>query len=107
MKNIIIAAVVSSAFTFSAVASNVQEAKVKYVGDLQFASFCKAVVNDDVALFKMTLSRFVGELGASRASVLKKVTAQDSVQCAGKDLVEFTQQRNAQMIQSYLQNTKA
>lgn len=106
MKKLAIAVLLSSVVSVSANASIKQQPEVKYVGDMQFASFCKAVVNDDVSLFKMTLNRFVGELGSSRKSVLKRVTEEQSVQCAGKDLLDFTQQRNASSINSYLNTSK-
>lgn len=107
MKKLAIALLLSGSTVFAASASIKQETTVKYVGDMQYASFCKAVVNDDLDLFKVTLSRFVGELGTSRKSVLKRVTAQNSVQCAGHDLVEFTEKRNATKIDSFINSAKA
>lgn len=100
MKKLILATLLS--MSFAASASNAPAEKFRYVGDLQFASFCKAAIENDLNLFKTTLTRFVGELGSSRQRVLSRVLEENSVMCSGKGLVEFTSERNATDIVSFL-----
>ena len=100
MKKLFIATIFT--MSFAASASNAPAENVKYIGDMQFASFCKAVVNNDLGLFKVSLKRFVGELGSTRQRVLDRVLEDGSVQCSGKGLVEFTTERNATLIVSFL-----
>lgn len=102
MKNVILATLLSTAVSFSASAANAPVGKVKFVGDTHYASFCKAVINNDLKLFKISLNRFVGELGASQKRVLARVLENNSVTCAGQDLVEFSQSRNATAIDTFL-----
>ncbi|GAB5379263.1 MAG: hypothetical protein Alis3KO_12500 [Aliiglaciecola sp.] len=105
MKKVILATLFSAAVSFTASASNAP-ANVKYVGDTHFAPFCKAVINNDVKLFKIALNRFVGELGSSQKRVLNRVLESNSVTCAGQDLVDFAQSRKATAIDSFI-STKA
>ncbi|GAA0858693.1 hypothetical protein [Aliiglaciecola litoralis] len=102
MKKLVLATVLSMSFT--GFAANAHDEKIKYAGDLEYASFCKAVVNNDQALFKSSLNRFVGELGSNRKQVLNRVLENDSVKCAGKGLVKFSSERNATEIVTFLNN---
>lgn len=106
MKKVILATLFSAAVSFTATASNAPAKNVKFVGDTHYATFCKAVINNDVKLFKIALNRFVGELGTSQKRVLSRVLANNSVTCAGQDLVNFAQSRNATAIDSFI-STKA
>lgn len=106
MKKLAITILLASSVSFAASASINNDANVKYVGDMKYASFCKAVVNNDVDLFKMTLGRFVGELGSSRERVLDRILA-EGVKCSGADLVEFSTQRKATNIDAYISKKSA
>ncbi len=107
MKNILVAAVISFLFAFTANATMSNNTQVKYVGDTEFASFCKAVLDDNVMLFKRSLNRFVGSLGGNKQGVLQRVLENNSVQCAGQGLVEFSQNRKATEVAKFLSNSAA
>ncbi|GAC16111.1 DUF3718 domain-containing protein [Aliiglaciecola lipolytica] len=102
MKKLVLATLVALSVPFTASAATSSAENVKFVGDLEYASFCKAVINNDVELFKISLNRFVGELGSSRQRVLKRVLADNNVTCSGQSLVEFSAKRNATQVGSFI-----
>ena len=65
MKNVIkvIAAV---ALVASSAAQAASTKPVRFEGDVRFASFCKAVVLDDVRILRSSLARNVGRIGGSQ-----------------------------------------
>ena len=71
-----LAATAALSFAFNAVAAGPQK-DVRFVGDTQFAGFCKAIVLDDVKVLRSSLSRNVGRIGASQREVLRLVTSED------------------------------
>ena len=105
MKKLVLASVVFSALSFTANAS--MKAEVKFVGDVEYASFCKAVVNDNVKLFKRSLKRFVGPLGGSKQDVLNRVLDNNNVQCSGQNLTDFASSRDAQKVAAYITKNAA
>lgn len=105
MKKLVLATLVS--LSVSSVANASMEKNVKFVGDLAYAGFCKAVVNDNVGMFKRSVKRFVGPLGGTKQDVLSRVLNNDNVQCSGKGIVEFVEQRNAKKVAEYLNNSAA
>jgi hypothetical protein len=76
--------------------------KFAFRGDLQYSGFCKAIVSDNLSLLKRTMSRKVGELGASRKDVLRKLVSQDGMTCNGVNLIKFSQLRDATEVYAYL-----
>jgi hypothetical protein len=102
MKKLIIASILASAVSMSANASMESKTNFKFTGDTEFAGFCKAVLNDNVSLFKRSIRGFVGPLGATRQDVLKRVLKNENVSCAGQGLVEFTKQRDAKQVAEFI-----
>jgi hypothetical protein len=82
-------------------------AKFSYVGDLQYADFCKATLSNNVALFKRSVRSQVGLLAASKQEVLDIVLDANNVQCAGLGLVEFSEQRKATAVSEFIFNKQA
>lgn len=101
MKNVIkvIAAV---ALVASSAVQAASTKPVRFEGDVRFASFCKAVVLDDVRILRSSLARNVGRIGGSQREVLRLVTAEDGLTCNGTSLVEFSRQREANAVYQYL-----
>ena len=83
-------------------AVSAHENHIKYVGDMPYAGFCKAVLNDDVSAFKRVVRRFVGFLGTNSQSVMSRVLDEKGVKCDGKSLMIFSETRNATELQAYL-----
>ncbi|WDT87813.1 DUF3718 domain-containing protein [Alteromonas sp. 009811495] len=95
------ALLVSSAITFSVSAAAPQK-DVRFVGETQFAGFCKAIVNDDIKVLRSSLSRNVGRIGASQREVLRMVTSEEGLTCNGSSLIEFSVERDANAVYEYL-----
>ncbi|MBC3765847.1 hypothetical protein [Neptunicella marina] len=76
---------------------------VKFVGDLKFSAFCKAVITDDLALFRTSIARQVGTVASNRKDVLRKLTSEEQgMTCAGSSLVEFAKQRDADEVHAFI-----
>jgi len=89
------------ALTFGASANTDQE-NVRFVGETQYAGFCKAVVLDDVKVLRSNVARNVGRIGASQREVLRMVTAENGLTCNGTNLIKFSEERNADAVRDYL-----
>lgn len=107
MKNILLATLFTAALSSQANATMGSQTNVKFVGDTEFASFCQAVLDDNVALFKRSLRRQLGTLGSTQQNVLARILNSDNVQCAGQGIVEFSQQRDASKVFKFISKGKA
>ena len=76
--------------------------EVRFVGDVNYSTFCKAAVEDNVTMLKRALTQKVGDVAPSRRAVLKKLVAEDGMSCDGFSLVEFSKQRGAQDVYAFL-----
>jgi len=76
--------------------------EVRFVGETQFAGFCKAVLLDDVKILRSNLARNVGRIGASQREVLRLVTSENGLTCNGVDLIKFSVEREANTVYEYL-----
>ena len=81
-------------------AGNFKEAR--YVGDTAFANFCKAAVNDDVRILRSSINRQVGKIGVSEKQVIRLVTGDNGLTCNGESLLNFSKQRDAKEVYSFL-----
>ena len=97
----VLAATATVAFSINASAAAPQK-DVRFVGETQFAGFCKAVINDDVRVLRSSLSRNVGRIGASQREVLRLVTSEDGLTCNGISLIDFAVERDASAVREYL-----
>ncbi|MDU0356243.1 hypothetical protein RS130_22250 [Paraglaciecola aquimarina] len=76
--------------------------KYKFVGDSEFASFCKSAINNDLGQFKRALSRQVGNIASSRQKVLDIALEGNNISCGGVSLTEFFEQNNATNVLEYI-----
>tara|TARA_R110000868_G_scaffold201174_8_gene448756 strand:- start:648 stop:971 length:324 start_codon:yes stop_codon:yes gene_type:complete len=107
MNKLLVSVVVAAAsLSFTANAALEGSKNVKYVGDTEFASFCKAAVNNDADLFKRSVSRQVGVIASSKQRVLDVVLNAENVSCAGKGLVEFSESRQATEVVNFINSVK-
>ncbi|MDC8831235.1 DUF3718 domain-containing protein [Alteromonas gilva] len=97
-----ITAAVLSVMSVASASADVTADGVRFIGDTEFAGFCKAVVKDDVRLLRTSVSRNIGLIGASQREVLKVVKAENGVTCNGVSLVEFSQSRDASNVYQFL-----
>lgn len=96
----VLAATATVAFSINASAAPQKD--VRFVGETQFAGFCKAIINDDVRVLRSSLSRNVGRIGASQREVLRMVTSEEGLTCNGSSLIEFSVKRHADAVHDYL-----
>ena len=97
----VLAATATVAFSINASAAAPQK-DVRFVGETQFAGFCKAIINDDVRVLRSSLSRNVGRIGASQREVLRMVTSEEGLTCNGSSLIEFSVERHADAVHDSL-----
>ena len=104
MKQSVKAILIASSCLLSANSAIAKETSrpAHYVGDLQYASFCRAVVLDDVRVLRASLSRQVGRIAGSHRAVLRRVTEEDGLKCNGESLIDFSKSRNASNVFAYL-----
>ncbi|WP_158971242.1 hypothetical protein [Paraglaciecola sp. L3A3] len=76
--------------------------KYKFVGDQNFASFCKSAINNDLSQFKRAISRQVGNIASSRQRVLDIALEGNNISCGGVSLSEFVEQNNATNVLEYI-----
>ncbi|MCF2948080.1 DUF3718 domain-containing protein [Paraglaciecola aquimarina] len=69
--------------------------KYKFVGDNDYASFCKSALNNDLGQFKRAVNNKVGTLASSRKKVLSIALEGNNISCDGVSLVEFFEKNNA------------
>lgn len=75
-----------------------------FAGDIQFAHFCQAILQDDLSLLRKSVKQQVGELATTRRGVLKRLVSKGGVTCDGSDLLEFSRQRDASQVYAYLKD---
>lgn len=102
MKPLLIS--LTAALSFSASANEPFDKELVFIGNTQFASFCKAVVKDDVGLLRRSFSKKVGVVATSKEGVYELLLQEQNLACNGMGIIEFSKQRNADHVLSYLQN---
>lgn len=101
MKSLIVPILTAASFGVSA--HEPFDKELVFVGNTQFASFCKAVVEDDVSLMRRSFSKKVGVLATSKEGVYELLLEAENLACNGKGIIEFSKERNAEQVLSYLQ----
>lgn len=86
--------------------ASMKSEQLRFAGDMDYSGFCKAVVDDDLRLLKVSVERKVGELSSTRKGVLRKLISETGMTCNGLDLVTFSQLRDAQQVYAYLTQNK-
>lgn len=86
----------------AAVSGPVAAKEFRFIGDTQYAGFCKAVATDDVRGLRANLSRNVGRIAATEREVLRMLTAEDGLTCNGVNLIDFSVQRDASAVHDFL-----
>lgn len=76
--------------------------KYKFVGDRDYASFCKSAINNDLGQFKRAIKSKVGRLASSREEVLNIALEGENISCDGVSLAEFFEKNNATNVLDYI-----
>jgi hypothetical protein len=88
--------------TFTASAAMESSSKMRFSGDIEYSSFCEAVVNDDLDMLKRSVKNKIGLVAISSKGVMRKLISADGVTCNGLDLITFSEQRKASQVNAYL-----
>jgi hypothetical protein len=108
MKKLLLStAICAATISFNASASLKSANNFKFVGDTQYAGLCQAAATNDLGLFKQNVRRHAFHLTASRNKMLTLLVNGDKFQCAGQDLVAFSESRGSQDVADYLVNANA
>ncbi|MDM7859596.1 DUF3718 domain-containing protein [Alteromonas sp. ASW11-36] len=75
---------------------------VKFTGDVRYAGYCKAILENNVSAIRQFANRSVGEVAGSRRGVIRLVSSENGVTCNGKNLVEFSLEKNATDVHAFL-----
>lgn len=105
MKKLLLSVVVATAcacFSLNAVAAMQGGKQFKLVGDTEFAGFCKAIVRNNVDLFKKNVAQQTGALTVTKSQTLDAVLDAMISSCADQDLVTFSQERNPPKVLSLI-----
>ena len=91
----------ASASVGAAINAEKSEDKYRFEGDVQYASFCKAILTDDLSMLKSSIRQKVGYIGSNERSVVRILLSDHGVKCDGENLVEFSIQRDAPNVYAY------
>lgn len=100
MKKTLLAVLALSAFAANAHMKS--GSGYRFAGDTAYSGFCKAVVTNDVDMFKRSLRSKVGLVAPSTRDVLRKLVSTDGMTCNGINLIEFSKQREASEVYAFL-----
>ena len=91
-----------SATAGAALNTDKSEKDYLFKGDVEYATFCEAVLNDDLSLLKTSIRHQLGDVASSKRSALRILLSDNGVKCDGENLVEFSIQREASNVYAYL-----
>ena len=91
-----------SASASAALSTDNSVEKYRFIGDLKYANYCKAILTDDVSMMKKSIRRSVGDIAGNEKRVLRILLSDNGVKCDGESIVEFSVNRKASNIYSYI-----
>lgn len=103
MKKLTLTTLMTVALASSVNAHESHDKEMVFKGDKAFASFCRAVTEDNVRLIHNSFRNKVGVVAESRRDVYRKLLNTDNLSCNGKNLVEFSKEREASEVLAYLE----
>jgi hypothetical protein len=103
MKTLLLSTVICAAtLSFNTSASLKSASNFKFVGDTQYAGLCEAAATNDLGLFKKNVRKHASHLTASKSKLIMLLANGEHFQCAGQDLVAFSESRGSQSIADFL-----
>lgn len=103
MKTKLLSLALAATVAFQATAHEQRQASVTFVGDMEYTSFCKAVLKDDVSLMRRSFNNKVGVVASRKRDVYEVLLSQENLACNGLGIIEFSKERKAEQVLSYLQ----
>ena len=107
MKKLALTAIAAMVFGSQAIAHEAHDTQFVFQGDKSYASFCRAVTEDNVKLIHNSFRNKVGIVATNKKEVFRKLMDSDNLTCNGKGLVEFSKQYDASGVLAYLEKEAA
>ena len=107
MNKLLLSAICTATLSLNVSASLKSANNFKFVGDTQYAELCQAAATNDLALFKRNVKQHGFRLGTSKNKMLSLLANGDNFQCAGQNLVAFSESRGSQNIAHYISGSEA
>ena len=107
MKKLTLAAVAALTLSAGVSAHEAHDKEFVFKGDNAFASFCRAVTQDNVRLIHNSFKNKIGVVAMSKKDVYRKLLDSQNLSCNGKGLVEFSKEYNAEDVLAYLESAAA
>lgn len=107
MKKLVLATIAAAVFSAQAMAHEAHDKEFVFKGDKSYASFCRAVTQDNVKLIHNSFKNKVGVVAQNRKDVFRKLMDSNNLTCNGKDLVEFSKEYKAEGVMAYLEKEAA
>ncbi|MCC2607788.1 hypothetical protein [Planctobacterium marinum] len=107
MKKLTLALATTLALSSAVSATESHDTKFEFRGDKSFASFCRAVTQDNVRLIHNSFKNKIGVVAMSKKDVYRKLLDSQNLSCNGKDLVEFSKEFKADEVLAYLEKAAA
>ena len=106
MKLKLLSLIALASMSASSMAHEPFEKKLVFVGDTEYSSFCKAAIKDDVSLMRRSFSKKVGVVAVHKKEVYEVLLSEENLSCNGLSIIEFSEQRKAGEVLSYLNSIK-
>lgn len=107
MKKFALATIVAAAISGQVMATESHDTQFVFKGDKSYASFCRAITQDNVRLIHNSFKNKVGIVAQNRKDVFRKLMDSNNLTCNGKDLVEFSKEYKADEVMAYLEKQAA
>jgi hypothetical protein len=107
MKKLLLSAICATTLSLSVNASLKSANNFKFVGDTQYAGLCQAAATNDLGLFKKNVRQHAFHLHATKSKMITLLANGQHFQCAGQNLVAFSESRGSQDIADYLTDSNA
>lgn len=107
MKKLTVAALAALSLCTAVSATESHDKEFIFKGDNAFASFCRAVTQDNVRLIHNSFKNKIGVVASSKKDVYRKLLDAQNLSCNGKGLVEFSKEYKAEDVLAYLETAAA
>lgn len=76
---------------------------IKFVGDLDYQNFCKAVTEDNVRMLRSSFSSKIGIVAGNQRETYRKLMSGENLSCNGMNILDFSKSRKANDVIAYLE----
>lgn len=107
MKKLALSTIAAVVLSNSVLAHETHDTEFVFKGDKAYASFCRAVTQDNVKLIHNSFRNKVGVVAKNKKDVVRKLLDSNNLTCNGMNLVEFSKEKSASGVLTYLEKEAA